>query len=68
MSDIFLFGKIPRPLLWVSLLAKCLPKEVMKWHPPARGRPKLTWAEVIRGLIGGKGLLEEMTDTTGGRR
>ena len=30
----------------------------MKWSPPARrkrGRPKLTWAERIRGLMGGKG-------------
>jgi len=34
-----------------------LPKEVMKWRPPGRrkrGRPKLTWAEGIRGLIGRK--------------
>jgi hypothetical protein len=39
-----------------------LPKEVIKWHPPGRrkrGRPKLTWAEGIRGLMGGKGLMEE---------
>jgi hypothetical protein len=31
-----------------------LPKKVMKWSPPGRrkrGRPKLTWAEEIRGLI-----------------
>jgi hypothetical protein len=30
-------------------------KEVMKWHPSGRrkrGRPKLTWAEGIRGLMG----------------
>ena len=36
-----------------------LPKEVMKWRPPGRrkrGTPKLTWAEVIRGLTGEKGL------------
>jgi hypothetical protein len=59
-----------------------LPKGVMKWRPPGRrkqGRPKLTWAEGIRGLMGEKGLVEEdwndrhnwrntgMTDTTGGR-
>jgi len=34
-------------------------KEVMKWRPPGRrkrGRPKLTWAEGIRGLMGEKGL------------
>jgi hypothetical protein len=39
-----------------------LPKEVMKWHPPRRrkrGRPKLTWVEGIRGLMGEKGLMEE---------
>jgi len=39
-----------------------LPKEVMKWRPPRRrkrGRPKLTWAEGIRGLMGEKGLMEE---------
>jgi len=36
-----------------------LPKEVVKWSPPGRrkrGRPKLTWAEGIRGLMGGKGI------------
>ena len=36
-----------------------LPKEVMKWRPKGRrkrGRPKLTWAEGIRGLMGEKGL------------
>jgi len=39
-----------------------LPKEVMKWHPPARrkrGNTKLTWVEGIRGLMGEKGLMEE---------
>jgi hypothetical protein len=39
-----------------------LPKEVMKWRPPGRrkrGRPKLTWAEGIRGLMGEEGLMEE---------
>jgi len=39
-----------------------LPKEVMKWSPPGRrkrGRPKATWAEGIRGLLGEKGLMEE---------
>ena len=39
-----------------------LPKEVMKWRPPGRrkrGRPKHTWAEGIRGLMGEKGLMEE---------
>jgi len=39
-----------------------LPKEVMKWSPPGRrrrGRPKLTWAEGISGLMGEKGLTEE---------
>jgi hypothetical protein len=39
-----------------------LPIEVMKWRPPGsrkRGRPKLSWAEGIRGLTGEKGLMEE---------
>jgi len=39
-----------------------LPKEVMKWRPPGRrrrGRPKITWSERIRGLMGEKGLMEE---------
>jgi hypothetical protein len=51
-----------------------LPKEVIKWHPPGRrkrGRPKITWSEGIRGLMGKKRLLWKktgMTETTGGRR
>jgi hypothetical protein len=38
-----------------------LPKEVMKWRPPGRtrSRPKHTWAEGIKGLMGEKGLMEE---------
>ena len=39
-----------------------LPKEVMKLSPPGRrkrGRPKLTWAEEIRGLMEEKELMEE---------
>jgi hypothetical protein len=39
-----------------------LPKQVMKWSPPGRrkrGRPRLTWVEGIRGLMGEKGLVEE---------
>ena len=34
-----------------------LPKEVMKWRPPGRGkrgRPKRTWTDGIRGLMGGE--------------
>jgi hypothetical protein len=34
----------------------------MKWRPTGRrkqGRPKLTWVEGIRGLVGEKGLVEE---------
>ena len=37
-------------------------KKGVKWSPPGRrklGRPKATWAEGIRGLMGGKGLMEE---------
>jgi hypothetical protein len=36
-----------------------LTKEVMKWRPLGRrkrGRPKLTWAERIKGLMGEKGI------------
>jgi hypothetical protein len=39
-----------------------LPKGVMKWRTAGRrkqGRPKLAWAEGIRGLMGEKGLVEE---------
>jgi hypothetical protein len=39
-----------------------IPKEVLKWRPSRRrkrGRPKLTWAEGIRGMMGEKGLMEE---------
>jgi hypothetical protein len=39
-----------------------LPKQVMKWNPLGkrkRGRPKLTWMEGIRRLMGEKGLVEE---------
>jgi len=39
-----------------------LPKEFMKWLPPGRrkrSRPKLSWAEGIKGLMGEKGLMEE---------
>ena len=42
-----------------------LPKKIMKWSPPGRrkrGRPKATWAEGIRGLMGEKGLIEEDWD------
>ena len=37
-------------------------KYVMKWSPSGRrkrSRPKLTWAEGIRGLMGEKLLMEE---------
>jgi hypothetical protein len=49
-----------------------LPKEVMKWSPPGRkkrGNPKLTWAEVIRGMMGERDWWRKTgtTDTTGGR-
>jgi hypothetical protein len=49
-----------------------LPKEVLEWRPSGRrkrGRPKLTWAERIRGMIGEKGLQEEdWTDRNNWRR
>ena len=37
-------------------------KQAMKWNQPGRrkrGRPKLRWAEGIRGMMGEKGLVEE---------
>ena len=39
-----------------------LSKEVMKRSPPGRrkrSKPKLTWTERIRGLMGGEGLMED---------
>jgi len=48
-----------------------LPKEVMKLSPPGRrkrGRPKLTWTEGIRGLMGEKGLIEEAWNDRGNWR
>ena len=40
-----------------------LPKRVMKWCPIGRkkrdGRPKTSWADRIRGMIGGMGLTED---------
>ena len=50
-----------------------LPEEVMKWRPLGRrkrGRPKLTWAEGITGMMGERDcwMKTGMTDTTGGRR
>jgi hypothetical protein len=39
-----------------------LPKGVLEWRPPGRrkrGRPKLTWAEGIRGMMAENGLQEE---------
>jgi len=51
-----------------------LPKEFMKWRPLGRrklGRPKLTWIEGIRRLMGEKGLMEKDWNdrkSTGGRK
>jgi hypothetical protein len=48
-----------------------LPKEVMKWRLSGRRkrcRPKLTWAERIRGLMGEKGLMEEDWNDRNNRR
>jgi len=42
-----------------------LTKQAVKWNPPGRrkrGRPKLSWAKGIRGLMGEKGLVEEDRD------
>jgi len=43
----------------------------MKWSPPGRrkrGRPKLTWVEGIRELMGERGLKEEDWDDRGNWR
>jgi hypothetical protein len=49
-----------------------LPKEVMKWCPPGRrkrGRPNLSWAEGIRGLMGEKGSMgKEWNDRNNWRK
>jgi len=48
-----------------------LPKEVMKWSRPGRRkrvRPKFTWAEGNRGLMGEKGLMEEDRNDRGNWR
>ena len=49
-----------------------LPKEIMKWRPPGRrkrDRPKLTWAEGIKGLVGEKGLMgEDLNDRSNWRK
>jgi hypothetical protein len=42
-----------------------LPKVVLKWRPSGRrkrGRPKLTWMEGIRGMMGEKGFMEDWND------
>jgi len=55
-----------KQLQWYGHVSKMeegrLPKEVMKWRPPGRrkrGRPKRTWADGIRGLMGEKELMED---------
>jgi hypothetical protein len=49
-----------------------LPKRVLEWRPSGRrkrDRPKLTWAEGIRGMMAEKGLQEEdWTDRNNWRR
>ena len=51
------FQNLPKKLQWYGHVQRVeertLPKEVMEWSPLGRrklGRPKLTWAEGIRGL------------------
>jgi hypothetical protein len=49
-------------MVWPCSKNGRMPKEVMKRLPPGRrkrGRPKLTWAEGIKGLMGEKELMEE---------
>ena len=45
-----------------SGLGETTKKKVLKWRPSGRrkrGRPKLTWAEGIIGMMGEKGLMEQ---------
>ena len=45
-----------------ELLEGRLPKKFMKWNPLGRrkqGKPKITWAEGIRGLMEEKVLMDE---------
>jgi len=66
-SDEYLLDDIKsKQLKWYGHVQRMeeerLPKNVMKWSPPwrrKRGRPKATWAEGIRGLLGEKGVMEE---------
>jgi hypothetical protein len=61
-SFIFMFSLLCTDIFRTQRMGEGrLPKEVMKWRAPGRrkrGRPKLTWAEGIRGLMGEKGLME----------
>jgi hypothetical protein len=53
---------IPKLVIVEDIVKIKIELEVMKWRPLGRrklGRPKLTWAEGIRGLMGEKGLMEE---------
>jgi len=47
--------------IYICILGKVV--EVLEWRPSGRrkrGRPKLTWAEGISGMMGKKGLKEEV--------
>jgi hypothetical protein len=64
-----------KQLIWCGHVQRMeegrLSKEVTKWCPPGRrkrGRPKLTWAEGIRGLMGEKVLMEEDGNARGNWR
>ena len=49
-------------MVWTCFKNGRLAKEVMKWRPPGRGkqgRPKRSWSDGIRGLMGEKGLIED---------
>ena len=49
-------------MVWTCVKNGRLPKEVMKWRPPGRrkqGRPKRTWTDGIRRLMGEKELMED---------
>ena len=55
--ELLIVGRRNKSLENIRMEEVRLPKEVTKWRK--RGRPKLTWAEGIRVLMGEKGLMEE---------
>jgi hypothetical protein len=64
-----------KPLQWYGHVQRMeegrLPKGVLEWRSSGgrkRGRPKRTWAEGIRGMMGEKGLQKDCTDSSNWRK